>query len=124
MMVSNQTTGIKGEAIAVDFLKRQKYKILEQNFRTPFGEIDIIAKDRKTLCFIEVKTRNSHDYGDPLEAITKRKQHTMARTAYAYLGQKKLEDIPVRFDIVTVDLSVSAQPKVEVLKDAFEISLG
>ena len=71
----------------VNILKKNGYKILEKNFRTKFGEIDLIGIDDDTICFIEVKARSSSDYGNPEEFVTKRKQERLWRTASIYINK-------------------------------------
>ena len=77
--------GKKGEIIAANYLKKQKYKIIEMNYKNKIGEIDIIAKDKDYLVFIEVKTRYSKMFGDPLEAIDEEKQFKIRNVATMYL---------------------------------------
>lgn len=103
--------GKKGEDLAIRYLRRNGYKILVRNFRTPLGEIDIIAMDGDTLAFIEVKTRASLD---PLEAITNSKIHHLRRVAHTYLKSIGKEDVDCRFDVVTIHGG-----KVELIRDAF-----
>ena len=92
--------GQKGEGLACKFLEQKGYRIISRNFKTSLGEIDIIAKDKETLVFIEVKTRESLQYGHPFEAVTRQKRRKIANVATLYL--KKLKEIPAcRFDIVS-----------------------
>ncbi len=112
--------GEKGEELAVKFLKKQGYKIIRQNYRTPIGEIDIIAKDGETLVFIEVKTRESIEYGMPFEAINRLKKRKIANVALLYL--KKFKEMPpCRFDVVSIYYE-KGKPEFELIKDAFEVS--
>lgn len=76
--------GERGEQLAVEYLKKQGYKIIERNFRIRGGEIDIIAIDVDTLVFIEVKTRRSHEFGTPFEAITPWKMRSLIKSAEFY----------------------------------------
>lgn len=92
--------GKMGERLAVKYLKKHGYKILEKNYRTPFCEVDIIAKCGDVLCFCEVKTRNSDVYGAPSEAVNLSKQKRYIRAAYHYLSGN--EECTVRFDIIEV----------------------
>ena len=107
-----------GENIACKYLKKQKYKIKEKNYRSRFGEIDIIAKDSDTLCFIEVKSRSRTDYGLPEEFVDKRKQEKLIKTAQAFISQNNIQNQNMRFDIVSVNLNNS---ECRILKNAFEI---
>lgn len=111
--------GKKGEKLAVKFLKKKGYKVIKQNYKTRIGEIDIIAKDRETLAFIEVKTRESIEYGLPFEAVNRAKKKKIANVALLYL--KKVKEIPpCRFDIVSIYYEHD-KPKFELIKDAFEV---
>jgi putative endonuclease len=93
--------GNKGEDWAAKFLKEKGYKILDRNLTTPFGEVDIIARDGNTIVFIEVKTRSSDIFGQPFEAVNYRKQERLKKIALFYLkGIKK--DLPIRFDVVSI----------------------
>lgn len=116
--MSNKTVGDKGEDIACDFLKKQGYKILERNFRIRGGEIDIVAKDKNYLVFVEVKTRYSYDYGLPVESITPWKIKYLLKTAQFYLLKVKWGDGPYRLDFVGVDFMDNPdQPKIELIKN-------
>lgn len=111
--------GEKGEGLAVKFLKKKGYKIIKQNYKTPIGEIDIIAKDKKFLVFIEVKTRDSIEYGLPFEAVNNAKKRKIANVALLYL--KRLREIPpCRFDVVSICFEQN-NPEFKLIKDAFEI---
>ena len=112
--------GKKGEELAIGWLKAGKYKILERNFKCRLGEIDIIARDGNTLVFIEVKTRATRDFGGPAAAVDDRKQRQLSKVALVYLNQKKLFNIPARFDVVAVELLPSS-PRIEVIQNAFEL---
>lgn len=95
--------GKKGEIIAANYLKNQKFKILEMNYKNKIGEIDIIAKDNDYLVFVEVKTRMSSAFGDPLEAIDEQKQFKIRNVATMYLMKNKLLDkVPIRFDAIAI----------------------
>lgn len=119
MAKDSRAEGKKGEDLACKFLKKDKYKILDKNYRVKQGEIDIIAEDRKgVLCFVEVKARSRDDYGLPVEAVTHYKQKRLLATAFIYLESKKIESKDMRFDIVSVDL---ASDKIEIIKNAFNV---
>ena len=111
--------GRKGEELAAAFLKLNSYQIIKQNYRQSFGEIDIIAHDKKTLCFIEVKTRATNDYGHPFEAVTKSKQSVIRKVAQMYLVENDVEDQYVRFDVVGVRFDENRKEISEILKNAF-----
>ena len=101
-MMNRRTFGAEGESAARSYLVSKGAKILEMNYRRPSGEIDIIAKQKKTLLFVEVKRRSSLRFGRPSEAVDPRKQAHILRTAMLYLQENSLEDAPVRFDIIEV----------------------
>jgi putative transposase len=110
--------GDHGEDLAAAALKQQGYKILERNFVTPLGEIDLIARQGKVLVVVEVKTRKSSRFGSPQEAVSLTKQQRLRRLADYYLKAKRLVGTPVRFDVVAVTLA-GAEPQVEIIPNAF-----
>ena len=95
--------GRAGENRAVEFLKNKGYKILKTNYKTPFGEIDIIAEENSVIVFVEVKTRTSEDFGLPCEAVDKRKQEKYFKTATCYLQKEKKMDSECRFDVIEIE---------------------
>ncbi|MBI5100871.1 MAG: YraN family protein [Nitrospirae bacterium] len=111
--------GKEGEETALVYLKKAGFNILATNYKTVFGEIDIIALDRHITVFIEVKTRSSNAFGHPFEAVTPKKQEKMKRLALYYMKQKKRE-LPLRFDVLSISVSGS-QKKIEHIRDAFEV---
>jgi len=111
--------GEKGEQLAVDFLKKKGYKIVERNYRNSFGEIDIIALHRGTVAFIEVKTRRSDEFGQPFEAVDQRKKVKMKNIALIYLRKFKKE-VPARFDVVSIQVSADDK-QIELIQNAFEV---
>lgn len=106
--------------MAAEFLLKQGYRILERNFRTVLGEIDIVAQDGKTLVFVEVKARSGARFGAPQFAVDARKQAKMSRVALAYLSRKKIDPSECRFDVVGITRDSSGATLIEHLKDAFE----
>lgn len=100
--MSNFELGIWGEKEAVKFLKKRKYKVIEQNYRCKLGEVDIIARHGAYLVFIEVKTRASNRYGLPVEAVDEAKQRKLILLAQYYQKAKGLLDMPIRFDVVQI----------------------
>ena len=102
MQNKQQKFGEKGESLAAWFLKKNGYKIVEQNYRTQLGEIDIIAKDKKTLVFVEVKSRRSTRFGNPKWAVTPKKQRKISMVALSYLKTTKQSDARARFDVVAI----------------------
>jgi len=113
--------GKRGEGIAVSYLRGLKYKIVERNYTCKFGEVDIIAKDKKTFTFIEVKTRSSLEYGHPYQMENKKKQHQISKVALNYINKNNLQNLDARFDVVAVHISEGGE-KVELIKNAFELS--
>lgn len=97
----NKITGQCGEDAAADFLKKNKYKIIQRNYKNKIGEIDIIAKHKEDLVFVEVKTRSSEKFGTPAEAVTYYKKQKIVNTAKVYL-MKNPTDMNIRFDIIEV----------------------
>lgn len=100
--MNKRASGAAGENAACDALVRAGLTVLERNWRRPTGEIDIIARDKRTIVFVEVKKRSSLRFGRPAEAVNRAKQLHILRTAMLYLAERGLEDAPVRFDIVEV----------------------
>ena len=121
MLNRQQKLGEKGEAIAVRQLKKDGYKILETNYRTQLGEIDIVAKDKGTFAFVEVKTRRSVHFGSPKWAVTAQKQKKISTVALYYLKTTNQSTAKARFDVVTVTLNQD-KPRVEIIKNAFELA--
>ncbi len=111
-------TARRGEALAALFLRLKGYRIEARNWRCQLGELDIIAWDGDTLVFIEVKTRTGRTAGSPEEAVTAGKQRRLALLAQAYLGQRRGEPPPCRFDVIAVEGS-APWPRVRHLKTAF-----
>ena len=108
--------GRRGENLAAGHLRKNGYRILERNFNTRFGEIDLVARDGETFVFIEVKTRRSLRCGSPGESITRRKSLHWRKAAQIYLLRNNLADVPVRFDFVGIDLS-SGRPEISIVRD-------
>ena len=100
--MNRRSIGSQGEADARAFLTRKGVKVLETNYRRPTGEIDIIARQGKTVLFVEVKRRSSLRYGRPAEAVDRAKQAHILRTAMLYLQEKGISDAPLRFDVIEV----------------------
>lgn len=101
-MESNREKGFAGEEIAARFLRKNGYQILERNYRTKSGEIDIIASKKRTIVFVEVKTRNTDEFGCPAEAVNSKKLHKLEIAANHYIQKKHLESVPFRFEIVSI----------------------
>ena len=123
MLNKQQKFGEKGEALAAWYLQKNGYKILERNYRTQLGEIDIIAKEKKTIVFVEVKSRKSIRYGSPKWSVTPQKQRKISMIALQYLKRTNQTDARARFDVVAVT-SNRDEPQIEIVKNAFELAYG
>jgi putative endonuclease len=119
-----RTLGERGELAAVKFLRRLGYKVVAHGARGQFGELDIICVDGRTIVFVEVKTRHSHDAGHPADAVDDKKQRRLVRLGLAYLKRHDLlESCQARFDIVAITWpDLKRPPTIEHFKNAFEPS--
>ena len=117
-MDNRRSLGDRGEDLAAAALKKQGYKILERNYRTPLGEIDLICRHREVLVFVEVKTRTSNRFGPGQDAVHYNKQARLRKLADYYLKHKRLGEVEVRFDVVGI-LWGEGEPKIEVIQGAF-----
>ena len=117
--------GALGEEAAALALKKSGYKIIERNYHSKMGEIDIIAKDGEYTCFVEVRLRKTNDFGTPADTIGEEKQLKIIRTAQQYAVKNKIYDTPMRFDVVLINADVDGKvPKkadMEIIKDAFRM---
>lgn len=111
--------GQQGEKIAAGVLREAGMRILERRFRVQGGELDLIALDRDTIVFVEVKTQTGDDWLDPEERIDRNKRARMTRAARYYVSQKKLENAPCRFDAVAVIFDAAGKPNARHTRDAF-----
>ena len=110
----------KGEALAGKLLKKRGYKILKRNYVSKYGEIDIVAYDKGAISFVEVKTRQSDNYGPPELAVTKEKRKRIIRAALNYLVKNHIEDINCRFDVVSILFKENDnKPDIELFENAF-----
>ncbi|MDD2752991.1 MAG: YraN family protein [Candidatus Omnitrophica bacterium] len=116
----NLEVGNSGEAIAVDLLQKNGYRIIARNFRTKFGEIDIIASEADTICFVEVKARKSFRFGLPEEAVTKFKQKHAARAALLFLKTHNLLNKKARFDVISIFFD-KEKTESKLIKNAFTL---
>jgi len=116
----NRGLGRRGEQAAKAYLQSLGYRILLENYMTPAGEVDLIAKDGEALVFVEVKARSSPGYGPPEVAVTPWKQRQIARAAERYLLEAGLKEVACRFDVVAVTFSPEERtPRITLIKDAF-----
>ena len=112
--------GERGEWLASLYLRLKGYKILEKNFRTRLGEIDLIVEKGGTLAFVEVKSRSSDAFGSPVEAVDSRKRRRIADIASLYLASRRQSWDTVRFDVVSISKGRFFPYKIEHLKSAFD----
>jgi len=119
--MNNRAYGALGEEAAAAYLARQGYKIITRNFRVGrMGEIDIIAEDVDTLCFIEVKSRSGYSFGTPAQAVSSQKQAAITRIALIFMQNNRYCDIPVRFDVVELLMDREGDIKnISLIKNAF-----
>ncbi len=117
--MKRRDTGIQGEKLARDFLKKRGYRILETNYRCPQGEIDIVAKHKDSLVFIEVRTKTSLEFGSPEESITPTKKERMRAAAFHY--QQTHNNLPPlwRIDLVAIELDQKGKTsRIELIENA------
>jgi putative endonuclease len=120
--VATIDTGRAGEDLAVRYLKKNGYAILGRNVRSPMGEIDIVARERDTICFIEVRSRTGALKNEQaLGSVDRRKQMRLSRLALSYLKSNNLLERRARFDVVAV-LYKDEGEDVVVIKDAFPLA--
>lgn len=118
-------TGKRGEHIAISYLKNNGYKIITQNYRNRFGEIDIIAKDSDTLAFVEIKTRriDTAALGPPQIAVNPKKQRKIIKASIVYIKQKNISNMRFRFDVIAVTILPDGSLKengIDLIKNAFQ----
>jgi putative endonuclease len=116
--LSNRLSGAWGEELALRYLRRRGYELVERNYRTRYGELDLILRHEDTLVFVEVKLRRGVGFGDPLEAVTPRKQAAIRALAKRYLSEKEPDFDTLRFDVVGI-LAGDGEPTVVHVEDAF-----
>jgi len=128
MTLKKKELGAKGEDIAIRYLKKRGYRIVERNYRVKLGEIDIIAEQGDDLVFIEVKTRSDATFGTPFESVTKQKQKQLSKVALEYIAKKKSHNRPARFDVVGIQFQEGSKSSrdadIELLQNAFDLCYG
>ena len=118
---SPRSLGQRGEAAAARYLGKLGYKIVARGDRAVLGELDLVAVDGRTIVFVEVKTRQSQEAGNPAEAVDLDKQRRLSRLALAYLRRRDLLEYPARFDVLAVTWPEGAtRPVIEHFRHAFE----
>ena len=118
MSNARQRLGAVGEAMACAALELRGYRIVERNYRTRSGEIDIVSMDGDTVVFVEVKTKSDGSFGDPVEEVTPQKQRQLVSMGEFYSTYCCPPKTPCRFDVVTIDFSVEP-PNITIYQDAF-----
>jgi len=111
--------GAAGERAAAKFLRQAGLRIIGKNFRTPIGEIDLIALDVDTIVFVEVKTLRSDEAADPENRVDRRKQDKLFRVAHDWLTRHRYPDRSYRFDAVSVVMPEKGKPEIRHIVDAF-----
>lgn len=120
-MPSSKRTGAQGEAIARQYLRQRGCRILETNWSSVFGELDIVAEQDGALIFVEVKTRRAANTEAALEGITAAKKERMLKAVYQYLLDKELDpDAQWRIDVIAVALGGEGPPRLDHVEDAFD----
>lgn len=121
MGLESYKQGINGEEIAEEYLLQQGYQILEKNFHSQQGEIDIVSRDRNILVFVEVKNYSFRSFGSPVGAVRKSKRESIIHAARTYLLKNKIKDVNCRFDVVTIYRRPNGSRAIELYKNAFMI---
>ncbi len=116
---ASQALGALGEEMAFHYLRSRGYKVLIRNYRCVFGEIDLVARDKDTLVFVEVKTRRDESMGPPAESVTFHKRGQITRSARQYLKSHGLHDVPCRFDVVSLLMRSGCEPEILLIAGAF-----
>lgn len=121
MSTHRQALGHRGETLARRHLESQGYTILEANYRTRQGEIDLVAEQDEAVVFVEVRTLSGPGLGTPAESITRSKQAHLVAAAQQYLQEHDAFDRDWRIDLVSIQLARGGKPRLEVLKNAVEL---
>jgi putative endonuclease len=119
-MNTNWEKANEGEDLAAGFLLKKGFTILERNYHFGHGELDMIARDGETLVFVEVKTRKSASYGPAEYSITYGKQKQLYHIAQGYMFERKIENVPCRFDVVIVEFE-RGRPVFKHYENAFQL---
>jgi putative endonuclease len=101
--------GNDGEKLAIHYLEKKGFSLIESNVYSPFGEIDLVMKDKEWWVFIEVKLRNNAMYGHSLESITEGKKHKFTQSVFWYLQQKRIHAPKFRIDVVGIDKNIAGE---------------
>ncbi len=120
MTEHRKETGRRGEDIATAYLRGKGYRIIERNYRCPFGEADIVARDKRVIVFVEVKSRRSDRFGEPQAAVDHHKQRKLSRIALCYLKAKDLLNQDARFDVLSILFTTDGH-RIEHITNAFDL---
>ncbi|MEL6625928.1 MAG: YraN family protein [Bacteroidota bacterium] len=123
-MAAHNELGKAGEEVAAGFMEAKGYHILDRNYRFQKGEIDLVALriEPAELVFVEVKTRSSEAWGFPEEAVTASKKKMLFKTVDAYLHEKNMWTVPMRFDIIAINMNNPEDPLIHHIEDAFRMT--
>src|ERR1700722_17447987 len=123
-LTPRQILGARGEKAAARYLRRRGYKILLKNFRSGKAEVDLVARQKDWLVFVEVKTREAEQFGAPSEAVDRDKQRNLREAAPDYLGVLCIPRIHFRFDIVEVLIAIGSRKPddIRLIQNAFDLS--
>jgi len=116
--------GKDSEQLAVDYLKKLGYTIIQRNYRIQGGEIDIIAKEKNTIVFIEVKSRSNTRYGHAIQSLTRQQQKRLSKTALTYLYQHKMHNQSARFDMIAIQKNQYMKTDIRLIRNAFEVLMA
>ncbi len=119
MVDKRKKLGNRGEKIAAKFLRKQSYQIIEKNYHSRLGEIDIVAKEDESIVFVEVKTRCSTYFGLPEEALSYDKRRRLSKLALGYLAHRRIKDTNCRFDVVSILMDNNRVNHIKLIKNAF-----
>lgn len=120
MVTARSRLGSAGERLALTYLARMGWEILQTNFRCRCGEIDIVAREGDCIVFVEVRTRRGNADTNPAESVGHRKQQRLVRAAAEYLSRRDMWGKPCRFDVVEVVLAKGAPPRTSIIRDAIQ----
>lgn len=115
---ARRRVGTAGEDLAVRYLKKEGYEILQTNFRFERAEVDVVARQGEALVFVEVKSRRSKSFGGPEEAVTPRKQQQLHKAAEGYLFEHGIDDVECRFDVLAIYFH-GGKASIDYIQNAF-----
>ena len=121
-MATSKLSGAWGEALAAEYLRKKRYKLVAAGYHCRFGEIDLIVRDKEYLVFVEVKLRRSHSFAQAMEYVDRRKQQRIRTTASLYLAEHPTSLQP-RFDVIEIyapEGTMTKKPQIHHMEDAFQ----